>query len=173
MLASGVARCRWQGSCWCHQRSHLGVGCLQTWCYLCRVQGQVCREGCATLLCCHLSICSLKPPETPWPEAAEPSWLPWEVLAPLLLALLPDPSKTKPFHRSQRKSRCGCSQSLLPGRARLSPCRSGDDKRLGEWPGCSLLLQFARRTLQPLDDFLIRVASLDCPPHADPSITHS
>lgn len=130
------------------------------------------REGCTILLCPRLSLCSLYPHETPWPGAADLPPVSWEVLAPFLLAPLPGPSKTKPFHHSRRKSRRGCSQSLLPGRAWLSPCCSGDDKRLREWPGCSLLLQFARRTLQPLDDFLIRVASLDRPPYADPSISH-
>lgn len=123
------------------------------------------------MLCPHLCICSLQPHETPWPEAADPPLLPWEVLAPLLLAVLPGPSETKPFHHSQRKSHHGGRQSLLSGWAQLSPCCSGDDERLGEWPGCSLLLQFAQCTLQPLDDFLIKVASLDCPPCADSSIT--
>jgi len=131
----------------------------------------VCREGYATLLCPHLGICSLHPHKTPGLKAADPPLLPLEVLIPLLLVLLPGPRETKPFHRSQRKCCRRCSQSLLPGRARLSPCRSRDDERLVARPVCSLL-QFAQRALRPLDDFLIRVASLDRPPHADTSVTH-
>lgn len=132
----------------------------------------VCREECTTLLCSHIGIFSLYPHETPWPEAADSLLLSWEVLTPRL-SLLPGSIKTKPFHHTQHKFHCGCSQNLFPAWTWLSLCCFGDDGRLGAWPGCSLFLQFALHSLQPLDDFLIRVASLNCSPHADSSIIHA